>query len=189
MHDARRRSHDDCFAAVQATGAATVMDIGCGMGVGWADRLADRRFIGVDLEPRSIAWCTENRANPAHSYHCRDILQPGVADELAAMQPDFVFSSGTIDNTWTIDGYLAALARITNGWLYVTAYRGWFPDLPRHRYMWEPTSGAYYNDLSPNAIRSQLSSLGFKDIEISPIEMGNPPPQATHETRIMARKG
>ena len=193
MHASRKVAHQNCLDAIAAASAkagapVNVMDIGCGMGVGYGDALKGHRFTGVDLEPRGIAWCQENRAHPGHAYLCRDVLVPEHRKELVTLGSDFVFSSGTIDNTWNIDAYLEAMAAMTTRWLYIAAYRGWYGDLPVHRYNWQPATAAYYNDISPRQIERQLRALGFKTIDVSPMETGNPPPQSPLETRILAER-
>ena len=193
MHASRKVAHQNCLEAIAAASAkacapVSVMDIGCGMGVGYGEALKGHRFIGVDLEPRGIAWCQEHRAHPGHTYLCRDVLVPEHRKELVALGSDFVFSSGTIDNTWNIDAYLEAMSAMTTRWLYIAAYRGWYGDLPVHRYNWQPATAAYYNDISPCQIERQLRALGFNTIDISPMETGNPPPQSPLETRILAER-
>ena len=38
----------------------SVLDIGCGMGVGYVDFFKDINFVGIDLAPRVIKWCKKS---------------------------------------------------------------------------------------------------------------------------------
>jgi hypothetical protein len=100
---------------------------------------------------------------------------------------DVVFSQGTIDNSYDMDAMLRAMVACSK-WIYLTAYRGWFPDLPEHRYSWSEDTTCFYNDISPTVVRETLVGIGCSEIEITAIDMGerenNP---IRYETRIVAR--
>jgi hypothetical protein len=174
MHDGRRAIHDDTLAWIRDHDPIeSVADFGCGLGVGYADALSDRRYIGFDLVDESIAWCRTNRPHPGHAYHRLDFVAEPTPDRY-----DLVMSSGTIDNTWDIEAYLDAMIRASQRWIYLTSYRGWFPHLADHRYMWSDTDYCFYNDLSPGRIESHLDDRGCTDIVVEPLR---------DETRITAR--
>ena len=185
MYGGRRRMHEELLAWISAkdgSGEAieSVMDFGCGVGVGYCEALSDKRYIGVDLSPGNIAWCTEHRLNTRHRYVCIDFITESVGESA-----DLVFSSGTIDNAYDADAYLAAMVRHAKKWVSLTCYRGWFPDLDEHRYSYNAEHGCFYNDLSPARLTHTLESLGCSEIRIAPLATGNR--EIPFETWITAR--
>lgn len=158
----------------------TVLDVGCGMSVGYADFFSDLHFTGVDLSSKAIQWCQENRIHPGHEYYCLDIIQ-----ELLPQKYDLVFSQGSIDNVYDVGAFISSLVRMSNGWIYVSAYRGWFPQLENTKYTWDETTSCFYNNISPSEIRTTLTLLGCTAIEIFPVPSGKPDTEL--ETVIIAQ--
>ena len=180
MYDSRRPMHEQLLGFIsERSELQTIVDIGCGIGEGYSTALADRQYIGVDLSKANIEWCNTNRTNERHQYIEADFLQ-----EDPDTPADLVFSQGTIDNTWDVDEYLEAMVRWSKGLIYVTCYRGWFPELSQHRYRWNPEHGCFYNDVSPSRVRRVLQELGCSEIIIEPVEGRELP---CRETRIIAR--
>jgi len=188
MYEGRQKVHGEFFAWLESREAAgeeidVIADVGCGVGVGYAERFAKKRYIGVDLSEENVSWCRENRNNPRHEYLALDFVTRDLP-ELA----DVVFSSGTIDNAYDIDAFLEALARNSRKWIYATFYRGWFPDLDEHRYAWNPEHGCFYNDVSPRRVREALAAMGCSTILVQPLATGiRAAGQSPYETLVIAR--
>ena len=186
MFDMRRKMHLDMVAWVEClaeTSAVTsVADVGCGRAIGYPELLPDKRYIGVDLSQNNIDWCTKQLQGPNLEFHCIDIMEQDLPEKA-----DLVFSSGTIDNVYDMDAYLEALVRNSNKWIYLTCYRGWFPELPEHLYSWNGEHGCFYNDLSPSRARRVLSDLGCSSIAIEPVRTQSDRQDILFETRIVAR--
>lgn len=181
MYESRRAVHEDLLSFIDShSELQTIADFGCGLGVGYCDALADRRYVGFDLAHPAISWCKANRQNEQHDYRVCDFIQ-----EEPDRQFDLVFSQGTIDNSYDMDEYLAAMVRWSRGWIYVTCYRGWFPELSDHRYSWNEDHACAYNDLSPKRAQQTLERLGCHSIEIAPVATGNN--AIPRETRIIAQ--
>jgi Methyltransferase domain len=161
---------------------ASVLEFGCGMAVGYADFFSEHRYTGVDLGPEQVRWCQENRVNPKHDYLSCDFIR-----ELFSERYDLVFSQGTIDNTYDMDEFLRAAVRASRRWVFITAYRGFFPDLTEHRIEWRPSDGCYYNDLSVARATSVLRDAGCAEVAILPASTGNK--DIPYETLILARVG
>jgi len=157
----------------------SIADFGCGLGVGYNEFLKDKIYVGVDLSSSNIEWCKENRVNPHHTYFHSDFITDPPKTSF-----DLVFSSGTIDNTYDIDQFLKAMVQTSHKFIYLTAYRGYFPHLVEHRYRWNEEDGCFYNDLSSRQVKETLETLGCSNIEIQPLETGNP--EIPHETLITA---
>ena len=184
MFDGRKAAHEDLqrfVASRDREGAALqrVLDVGCGRAVGYAEYFAGRRFVGLDLSRKEIDWCRTHRNNPLHRYVSGDLLENEFDEKF-----DLVYSQGTIDNVYDIDSYLAKMVELSSKWIYVTAYKGWFPNLPEHRYVWDPETTCYYNDVSAQRVREVLSALGCSQISVVALETGVD--TMPFETRITA---
>lgn len=184
MYDGRRRMHEDMLSWIESLEPCdhigSITDFGCGRGVGYSEAFREKRYIGVDISQENIHWCQENRCVSQHSYICADFITEAMPEKT-----DLVFSSGTIDNCYDIDEYLAAMVRNAKKWIYLTCYRGWFPDLPEHVYRYNSEQCCFYNDVSLPRVLKRLRELGCFDISAVPLRTGNP--DIPFETRIIAR--
>lgn len=189
MYRCREKMHIDMIdwvAEREAEGEVmeSIADIGCGLGVGYAEAFSEKRYIGIDMSINNIEWCRKNILNKKHEYYCLDFIETPLQNKY-----DLVFSSGTIDNTYDIDSFLVAMVKSSKRWIYATLYRGWFPDLNVHQYKWSDEHACFYNNASPRRIREKLLSIGCKNITIEPIMIkpnadNHAPP--FYETRIIA---
>ena len=181
MFDGRRRMHEEAIQWVDAQGPdKSVMDLGCGVGEGYCDAFAGRPYIGVDLAAPSIDWASANRTNPKHRYEARDfIAEPFVGEA------DIVMSSGTIDNAYDPEAYLDAMISAARESIYLTCYRGFFPDQPEHEFMFSAEHGCFYADLSASRLREHLEARGCRDIVVEPRATGRI--DIPFETRVIAR--
>jgi SAM-dependent methyltransferase len=187
MYEGRRKMHDDVISWIrererQGDRISSIVDLGCGVGVGYAEALAGKRYVGVDLSERNVQWCLEHRRNPAHEYQCADFIVEALKEQF-----DLVLSSGTLDNCYDMDAGLRTMVRQSRKWIYATFYRGWFPDLSEHRYRWSEEHTCFYNDASPARIRETLVQLGCQDILIEPVPTGTGRREIPFETRVIAR--
>ena len=146
---------------------ATVADFGCGTGVGYPEFFKDYRFVGIDLAPNVIDWCKRHNSNPAHEYRSLEFIKDPPNKEF-----DLVFSHGTIDNVYDMNEFLVSATRSARKWIYVTAYRGFFPCLTRHRYDFNADERVYYNDISPSEAYCTLRDAGCRDIAVYPSATG-----------------
>lgn len=187
MYNTRQKMHTDMLNWLenienQGESITSIVDFGCGVGVGYCDHFEHKRYVGVDLSPKNIQWCQENRKNPNHEYLCLDHITTPIKEKF-----DLVFSSGTIDNSYDIDQYLLSMVRQSRKWIYLTCYRGWFPDLLTHKYTWSEVHQCFYNDISPAQIRQTLINLGCQNVIVEPRKTGNQ--DIPYETRIIAYIG
>lgn len=142
----------------------SVLEVGCGRAVMYADHFRDLRYVGYDISAKEIEWCRQNRANPRHAYVAGDIIEDGLDERF-----DLVYSHAVIDHIYDVDRFLEALVACSRGWIYVTAYRGWFPDLADHVYSWSEEHRCFYNDVSARKLRAKLESLGCAAVEVRPL--------------------
>ena len=185
MYDSRRRMHEELIDWVHAQDQGgrpikSILDVGCGYAVGLSEAFRDKRYVGADVSQRNVDWCRENRRHTSHDYWNMDLIR-----ETPPERFDLVMSSGTIDNVYDVDGFLEGLTRASRGWIYVTAYRGWSPELARHHYRWSPEHGCFYVDLSPARLREQLSDLGCTEIRVERRQTGRS--DIPSELRLSAR--
>jgi SAM-dependent methyltransferase len=137
----------------------SVADFGCGTAVGYVDFFKAIRYVGIDLAPSAVDWCIKNYSNPKHDFRVLDVIEAPPKEEF-----DLVFSQGTIDNVYDMDAFLRGAVEASRKWIYVTAYRGFFPELEEHRYEYNAEQGVYYNDVSPVEAYSTLRTSGCRDI-------------------------
>lgn len=186
MYNGRKRMHEDMLAWIgtlenTSDRIDSVMDFGCGRAVGYSTSLQNKRYLGIDISRENITWCLKNRDTSRHSYICADIIRDQLPEKA-----DLVFSSGTIDNAYDIDQYLAAMVRNSNKWIYLTCYRGWFPSIAEHLYRYDENHGCFYNDASLPQLLARLQKLGCSIVSAVPLATGNR--DIPFETRIIAKK-
>lgn len=184
MYDARAEQHRMfklwCDSMQRQAPLDHVLEFGCGMTVGYADYFAQKRYLGADISEHTIAWCNAHRRNPAHDHVACDFIEHRFPRRF-----DLVFSHGTIDNTYDMDEFLRAMVRASQRWVYLTAYRGFFPDLRDHAMNWCEPDGCFYNDLSPSRARTVLQECGCRDVAVLPSYTGRA--DIPFETVIVAR--
>ena len=97
-----------------------------------------------------------------HRFICTDFLKNQIN-----WKSDIVISSGTIDNTYDIPLFLKRMVNSANKYIYLTAYRGWFPEIYDHQYDYHQTGGYFNNTISPQATYDCLNDLGCTEININ----------------------
>jgi Methyltransferase domain len=167
---ARRGVHEsflDWVRALDANGQGprSVLEVGCGRAVIHAEFFKDHRYTGFDISAKEIEWCRVHRARPGHDYRHGDIIETRFAEKF-----DLVFSHAVIDHVYDINAFLAALVSASSDWIYVTSYRGWFPDLASHTYRWNETDTCFYNDISAPETEALLGRLGCRQIRVFPLD-------------------
>jgi ABC-type polysaccharide/polyol phosphate transport system ATPase subunit/SAM-dependent methyltransferase len=148
-------------------GPRSALEIGCGRAVGISEFFKDRRYVGFDISDKEIEWCRAHRANPNHEYRSGDFIETRFDEKF-----DLVFSHAVIDHIYDINAFLAAMVRASGGWIYLTSYRGWFPDLAAHTYNWNENDTCYYSDISPGETEAVLRALGCTRIRVFPQDTG-----------------
>ena len=98
---------------------------------------------------------------------------------------DIVMSSGTIDNTYDVPLFIEQMVSAAEKYIYISAYKGWFPEVEQHIYKYEKESGYYNNIISPSAVCRQLRKLGCTEISARPIMTGHD--DIPFETEIFAK--
>jgi SAM-dependent methyltransferase len=147
----------------------SVLEIGCGRAVSYADLFKNKQFVGYDISEKEIDWCKQNRKNPLHNYIFGDFLDAKIMKEY-----DLVFSHAVIDHIYDINLLIVSMVEAAKKLVYITSYRGWFPDLKTHAYRWSETDTCFYNNISPHEIRQVLVDVHCKKFVIAPLVTANP---------------
>jgi len=184
LHMARVLAHNHFIRWAQDGKALRdVLEIGCGRAAVYPDIFSSVRYFGVDISRKEIDWSRAHDERAWHKYEC-------VNATVARFPPssfDIVFAHAVIDHVPSASELLKTCVQASRQWIYLSAYRGWFPDLEEHNYQWDGDVTCYYNDLSPSKIRRTLEELGCVGIDVSPVTVNNG--AIEREMAIIARVG
>jgi len=163
------RSFIDWLQAREAEGDKfdSVLEVGPGRGVFYQHYFSNRHYTGLEYSKRNTAWLNENRKLDKHDFVNGDISTIDLDTKF-----DLVFSSGTIDNVPDMDAFIRGMVKHAKKSIYLTAYRGWFPELENHTITWSEETGAFYNDISPNRVKQLLQELGCNNITVKKLPTG-----------------
>ena len=138
----------------------TVLEIGCGMGIypiKFRNLFEHKEYVGMDIGEPAINFCKENSE---FNFICGDLLKTEFNKKF-----DLIFSHAVIDHVYDIDTFLAKIITMSKKYAYISAYRGFFPDLKTHKMTWDNEKGCYYNDLSVNQLKDKLLECGLDENE------------------------
>lgn len=143
MMDGFERTLDELLAAADPR---SLLDVGCGEGVlvhKWAQRLGERRVVGIDLEEPSIQAGWAERQAPNLEYR---VMRAGRADEVENLpfadgEFDLVCAIEVLEHVPDPEHTLAEMARCGQRHLLVSV-----PREPLWR-MLNMARGAYWSDL------------------------------------------
>lgn len=134
----------------------TVLEIGCGMGIypiKFKNLFEKKDYVGIDIGEPAISYC---RKNSEFDFICGDILKTQFNKKF-----DLIFSHAVIDHVYDIDAFLTKIITTSKKYAYISAYRGFFPDLKKHEMTWDNEKGCYYNDLSVDQLKDKLLECGL----------------------------
>ncbi len=118
----------------------SVLDVGCGEGVltsEWAERLGERRIVGIDLDDPKLKAEWEKRSRPNLTY------RPEEATSLSFSDDEFDLASAieVLEHVPEPEATVAEMARVAKRWLLVSV-----PREPLWRGL-NMARGAYWRDL------------------------------------------
>ncbi|MGI0010825.1 MAG: hypothetical protein ACREAE_05445, partial [Nitrosopumilaceae archaeon] len=61
--------------------------------------------------------------------------------------------------------FLSKVVKLSRKYAYINAYRGYFPNLTKHKRIWFENDSCYYNDLSIPQLKDTLLKNGLKEDE------------------------
>jgi len=146
----------------------TVLEVGCGTGVypiKFKELFSGMKYLGMDFSETAIEFC---KKNSNFEFMSGDFIKMNLKKNF-----DLVFSHAVIDHVYDPDAFLTNIVKACGKYAYVSAYRGYFPDLKKHNLEWNNRKGCYHNELSVSQIQSVLEKNGLKTNEFSIREQPN----------------
>lgn len=140
----------------------SVLEIGCGIGtypIEFRKYFDKKDYLGIDIGKPAIEYCKQNSN---FEFICGDIINMELDRKF-----DLVFSHAVIDHVYDIDAFLEKIVNLSRKHVFISAYRGYFPDLDGHKMTWDNDKGCYYNDLSVNQLKRNLLKIGLTENEIN----------------------
>lgn len=140
----------------------TIVEVGCGAGtypIEFKEYFDKKDYLGIDIGKPAIDYCKENSD---FEFICGDIINMEIGRKF-----DLVFSHAVIDHVYDIDAFIKKIISLSRKYVYISAYRGYFPNLSEHKMIWDNEKGCYYNDLSINQLKKSLISFGLTEEEIN----------------------
>ena len=162
MHDSCLQMHDDFHKFLLEKSPATVLEVGCGAGYyprNLKKYFDGMQYTGVDISETAINFC---KSKSPFNFICTDFLKKSLDKKF-----DLVFSHALIDHVYDVDLFIEKIIEATNRFAYVTAYRGYFPNLERHVMRRNNLEFTYYNDVSTKQLSKKLDVMGLQEQEYS----------------------
>jgi 2-polyprenyl-3-methyl-5-hydroxy-6-metoxy-1,4-benzoquinol methylase len=100
----------------------SVLDVGCGEGVlthEWAERLGDKRIVGIDLDDDELRAHWEQRSRPNLEYRCEEATHLSFADD----EFDLATAIEVLEHVPDPEATVAEMARVAKTHLLVSVPR------------------------------------------------------------------
>ena len=100
----------------------SILDVGCGEGVlthKWAERLGDRRIVGIDLDDPGLRAEWEKRSRPNLEYRVEEATHLSFADD----EFDMATAIEVLEHVPEPEQTVAEMARVAKRWLLVSVPR------------------------------------------------------------------
>lgn len=146
----------------------SVLEVGGGSCVVLRQLFADIEFAGFDISEQITNWCNENYTNPKHGYVMGDFEKYDLDQKF-----DLVFSMSCIDHVHDIDKFLESCVKASKKYIYIIAYRGYYPDLKEH-IIKKHRRGFITNDLAICKVEDTLNNLGVSQVKCFSIPVDRP---------------
>jgi len=162
MHNSCLKMHDNFKKFLIEKSLSTVLEVGCGAGYyprNLKELFTNMEYTGTDISETAIEFC---KSKSPFNFICTDFLKNNLNKKF-----DLVFSHALIDHVYDVDLFIEKIVDASNRFVYVTAYRGYFPDLERHVIRRNNLEGSYYNDISIKQMSKKLAEMGLEEQEYS----------------------
>ena len=115
------------------------------------------QYTGMDISQTAIDHC---KKNSEFKFICGDFIKMDIVERY-----DLVYSHAVVDHVYDIDAFISKIAKITKKYAYINSYRGYFPDMKKHKMTWDGHNGCYFNDLSIQQTKENLLKSGLSEDE------------------------
>ena len=162
MHNSHEIQHQDFINYLKSKKIKQILEIGCGTGVypiKLKELFSDKEYTGTDISETAIKQCKQNSS---FEFIAGDFLKLNFTKKF-----DLVFSHAVVDHVYDMDAFVLKIVELTKQFAYITAYRGYFPELKKHKMNWNNDDGSYYNNFSIIQIKEKFNEIGLKDSEFS----------------------
>jgi len=162
MHNSHEIQHQDFINYLKSKKIKQILEIGCGTGVypiKLKELFSEIEYTGTDISETAIKQCKQNSS---FEFIAGDFLKLNFTKKF-----DLVFSHAVVDHVYDMDAFVLKIVELTKQFAYITAYRGYFPELKKHKMNWNNDDGSYYNDFSIIQIKEKFNEIGLKDSEFS----------------------
>ena len=163
MHESHKIQHQDFIQYLKIRkNLETVLEVGCGTGVypiKLKELFANIKYTGIDISETAIKQC---KKNSSFEFIAGDFIKLDISRKF-----DLVFSHAVVDHVYDVDEFVAKIVNLTKKYAYITAYRGFFPDLKKHKMNWNDEDGSFYNDFSIIQINKKLKEMGLNENEFN----------------------
>ena len=103
----------------------TVLEVGCGTGVypiKFKELFSNMEYEGIDFAGPAIEYC---KNNSEFNFMSGDFIKMNLGKKY-----DLVFSHAVIDHVYDIPAFLSKIVQACKKYAYVSAFKGFFPELP-----------------------------------------------------------
>jgi SAM-dependent methyltransferase len=161
IHDLNPLLHEDFIRYLKGkSDIKAVLEIGCGAGVypiQMKDLFTGMQYTGMDISQTAIDYC---KKNSEFEFICGDFIKMDITKKY-----DLVYSHAVVDHVYDIDAFISKIVKSTKKYAYINSYRGYFPDMEKHKMIWDGHDGCYFNDLSVQQTRENLLKSGLSKEE------------------------
>ena len=162
MHNSCLKMHNDFKEFLTDKSLSTILEVGCGAGYyprNLKELFTNMEYTGTDISETAIKFC---KSKSPFNFICTDFLKTPLNKKF-----DLVFSHALIDHVYDVDLFIEKIIQSSKRFAYITAYRGYFPDLERHVMRRNNLEGSYYNDISIKQVSKKLLGMGLQEHEYS----------------------
>lgn len=138
----------------------SVLEVGCGTGVypiRHKEMFEGIEYTGIDFSKTNVEYC-KNKSKFNFLYG--DFIKMELTKKY-----DLVFSHAVIDHVYDIDVFLSNLIKSCKKFAYINSYRGYFPELEKHKMNWRDEDNCYYNNISIKQLKQTLMNNGLTEKE------------------------
>lgn len=132
----------------------SALEIGCGSGIypiKYKELFAE--YTGIDIGAPAIEYC---KKHSDFTFIQGDFINMDLGKEY-----DLVFSHSVIDHVYDIKTFLLNMVKHSSKYVYISSYRGYFPELEKHQMEWNENENCYFNNLSVKELKQTLAGHNF----------------------------